>query len=107
MYFIQIIKVKKNILNFNKILKVNDSNGISLEDMMSNLRKKFETDVEILGPFTYILEDAVNLSKKINEGEVELHHSLDILKKKQDEISRFVVDVNKIKFDGKEPPREH
>ncbi len=88
-------------------MKLNDSNGISLEDIMSNLRKKFETDVETLGPFKYILEDAVNLSNKINEGEVQIHHSLEILKNKQDEISKFVVDVNKIKFNGNEFPREN
>lgn len=107
MYFLQIIKVKKDILNFSKILKLNDSNGVSLEDILSNLRKKFETDVEILGPFKYILEDMVNLSKKINDGEVEIHHSMEILKKKQDEIGSFIVDVNHLKLNEKLPLREH
>ena len=98
MFFLQLIKVKKDTLNFNKIMKLNDSNGVSLEDVMGNLSKKFERDIEFLGPFKYIFEDAVNLSKKINDAEVEIHHSLEILKKKQNEISSFVVDINQIKF---------
>jgi len=96
------IKVKKDILNFNKILKVNDSNGVSLDDLMSGLRRKFDFDIEILGPFKYILEEAVELSKKINESEVEIHHSLDILKKKQDDIGKFIVTVNELKCNEKE-----
>ena len=71
------------------------------------MRKKFEIDVEILGPFKYLLEEAVDLSRKINEGEAEIHQSLEILKKKQDEVGNFIIDVNRIKSNAVSSNREH
>jgi len=85
-------------MNYNKILKLNDSNGVTLEDLMSNLRKKFDMDLEILGPFKFLLDEVVDLSKKINDTEIEIHHSLELMKNKQDDIGKFVVDMNSFKF---------
>lgn len=99
LYFLQIIKVKKELLNFNKLLKLNDANNISLEELLSSLSKKVELDLEFLGPFKYILSDVNDLSEKINQGEAEIHHSLEILKQKQDEIGNFIINANKMKFE--------
>ena len=60
--------MKKHLINFDKQIKLNDANSISVEDLISNLRKKFDSDVESLGPFKYLMEHVVNLSKRINEG---------------------------------------
>jgi hypothetical protein len=93
-FFINMILLKKNLINFSRQVKKNDASGISVEDLISNLRKKFDEDVESLGPFKYLLEDVVNLSFKINEGEAQIHNSLKIVQKKQEEIGRFVVELN-------------
>lgn len=89
--------MKKNVIKFNKILKVNDSNSVSLEDLLGTLRRKFESDIEVMGPMKYLLEDVVARSKQINDSELEIHHSLDILKRKQEEIAKFILDLNKKK----------
>jgi len=84
-------------MNFSKQIKLNDANGISVEDLISNLRKKFDADVECLGPFKYLMEDVVNLSNKINQGEAQIHNSLQIVHKSQEKIGQFVVDLNRKK----------
>lgn len=91
------IILKKNLINFSKQIKLNDANGISVEDLISSLRKKFDADVESLGPFKYLMEDVVNLSNKINQGEAQIHNSLQILHKKQEDIGKFVVELNRKK----------
>jgi hypothetical protein len=91
------ILLKKNLINFSKQIKKNDANSISVEDLISNLRKKFDEDVESLGPYKYLLEDVVDLSFRINQGEAQIHNSLQIIQKKQDEIGRFVVELNRKK----------
>ena len=92
-----ILKMKIQVLNLNTVLKVNDCNSVSLDHLLSILRKKFEADLDILGPMKYLLDDVTVLSKKINEGETEIHHSLEILKNKEDEVGEFIFELNKIK----------
>jgi hypothetical protein len=98
-FFLELLIFKKHLINFTKQIKLNDANSIAVEDLISNLRKKFETDVESLGPFKYLMEDIVTLSNEINIGEAQIHNSLQIINRKQEEIGSFVVKINKRKCD--------
>ena len=53
-----------------------------------------DENINNFGFLTYVAEDMDNLISKINISHIQIYQSLDLLKAKQNNVSRFIVSVN-------------
>lgn len=65
-----------------------------LEDIVVHFSRKIEDDLINFGFLKYIGEDMNDLISKINTSQTQIYQSLDLLKAKQNNISKFIVEIN-------------
>lgn len=76
-------------------MKKKASNSLFLEDIVNHFSHKVEDNVDDIGFFKYVGDDMVDLISKINDSHMQIYQSLDLLKAKQNNVSKFILDVNK------------
>jgi dTDP-D-glucose 4,6-dehydratase len=101
MFFLELINTKAKISNFYNIKKKHDSDSIILENIISSFSHKVEKDTNSLGYIKYVGNDMNYLINEINHSNLQIYKSLDFLKAKQNNISRFIVKLNKHLFEKK------
>lgn len=104
MFFLGLIKLKGKIKNFFNLKRKNDLKSFFLEDIISSFSHKIEQDTKSIGHLKYVGNDINYLVKQINNTNFEIYKSLDLLKAKQNNISKFMIELNKKVFQRK---KEH
>jgi len=76
-------------------MKKNDSNSIFLEDIFAQFSHEIENDTQNIGFLKYIGNEIVDCVREINKSHLQIYKSLDLLKAKQNNICKFIINLNK------------
>lgn len=76
-------------------MKTKASDSLYLENIINYFSEKVDHNINSFGFLKYVGEDMVVLIDKINHSHYQIYQSLDLLKAKQNNISKFIVEINK------------
>ncbi len=70
---------------------------IPSDQVLCNLSKKFEKDINIVGPYKYeIEEDITKITSRIFDNEEQINNALSYLEAKQKNICEYLIKYNNL-----------
>jgi hypothetical protein len=87
---------KEKIRAFALIKKKHEADSVFLEDIVASFSHKVQKDSSTLGCNKYVGQDINFLVSAINTSHLQIHKSLNLLKAKNNNVSKFLVDLNRL-----------
>lgn len=102
MYFHQLAVTKEIGIQFNRFLKIAGTETMPSDEILAQLEKKLDKDLDFIAPRKYALDEISGLSKKVIDSEKEINNAITLLSEKQEELADYLVRYNNFKSEKRD-----
>ncbi len=86
--------VRQIAVKFDQCRKRASVRSIPFDEILSQLLKKLKRDTDFIAPSKYLFTDISEDIKVIEDNEKSINNAMKIMKKQQDDLAEFLVNLN-------------